>query len=143
MEIHVILFLILFNVIKFEITPNDSYDINYYIDLMKNEGNYNNFLKEKIYFGDDVAIYSCSLIYPNNICEVVIRVYMPNEDSFPTSYDFSSNKEYMPIPEHRLPEDNFSLLKSILFTNGNLKNTNILRKNTNKIKKKFPEIFGR
>ena len=159
MRIHAFLFLILFNVINFQIITkgiidldegkdkDKVVDIKYYLDSMTNNGLIYKYYEIKQYFGNNVAIGACSLDYPEDICERIIMIYLPNPTptSNPSDDDDEEEEEEKPPNLGKLiQEKNCHILDSILSkSEDKIEESNSLKKNANKIKKAFPKIFGK
>ena len=136
-KIHCILFLILLNSMNFMKSSSWAELINYYLKLMIENGDYSYYYSLKACLGDIVAIEVCSSKYPSYICEVIIRTYMANVATSPPP-------ECQEVPQ--TPAKKFEILQSILSEKEKEKgfsNPKDFQKNALKIKRRFPEIFGK
>ena len=59
------------------------YSIDPFINYMQEKGLYDIITQLKHYYGNDVAIDVCKEFVPNNDCEVLVRVYIPNATRAP------------------------------------------------------------
>ena len=113
--------------------------INHYLNLMHNNGDYDVYDSIKSCFGDNVAIESWDMKYPSFICEPIVTVYMPVLIASMPDVKIPTHCEEKP----KTKEESYKILQNILSEKNTKLNKIEYLKTVNKIKKKFPDIFGK
>ena len=140
MKIFIVLLIISLNVINFMRIHGD-YSIDPFLNEIQSNGIYDLLKDIKYEFNDDVAIEVCLQIYQTNDCQKVVLNYIPPPEASEPESDSALSRRAGGYTEEQKREK-FEKLNSTVYTYSNLIFTESIDVIIDKVKKKYPHLFG-